>query len=103
MGEFTGFDEEPVQSQEPVEKPSEYNTDVPDVKANDVVKHGSLEFPVFDCSRDEFFQNSEYGRRRLHFNPDSSVHKYMQNSKQRIPFYIRYIDDSGKAYTKKIK
>ena len=103
MGEFTGFNDEPVQSQEPVEKPTEFNTDVPDVKAKDVVKQGNLEFPVFDCDKNEFFQNMEHGRKRLRFKSGSDVQKYMQNSKYRNPFYVRYTDDNGKVYTRKVK
>ena len=80
-----------------------YDTDVEDVKANDVVKVGADEFPVFDCSPDEFYQNMQHGRKRLRFKQGSPASQYMGGTKYKRAFYIRTTDDSGKVYTRKIK
>lgn len=86
-----------------VEVPVGYETEVPDVRSDDIVKQGKDEFPCFDVSHDEFYQNMQDGRRRLRFKTGSATQKYMQGSKYNRPFYVRHTDDAGKKYVRKIK
>lgn len=80
-----------------------YETDVADVRADDVVKQGKDEFPVFDVTSDEFHQNMQDGRRRLRWKNGSNAQKYMSGTKYNRPFFVRHTDDSGKKYVRKIK
>ena len=80
-----------------------YDTDVPDLKADDVVRQGKDEFPCFDVEKDEFYQNMQDGRRRLRFKSGSKAQQYMQNTRYNRPFYVRTTDENGKKYVRKIK
>jgi len=105
MGEFTDVPG-PPENKPDVEEKEEvktYETDVPDVMAADIIKQGHNEFPVFDCSQDEFYQNMQNGRKRLRFKKDSQAGKYMAGTKYKKAFYIRTTDSSGETYTRKIK
>jgi len=85
-------------------KQTEIPTDVKEVFADDVVKVGNNEFPVFNCSKDEFFNNMVNNRKRLRFKSGSKVQQYMRGTKYKNrDFYISYTDDSGKTYRRKIK
>jgi len=85
-------------------KPTEIPTDVKDVCADDIVKMGSNEFPVFNCSKDEFFNNMNNNRKRLRFKTGSKVQQYMQGTRYKNrDFYISYTDDNGKTYRRRIK
>ncbi len=104
MGVFTGDDNGP-----PVNQPDEVKqdergipTDVEGVFAQGVVKHGNVEFPVFDCEPDEFFGNMQDNRKRLRFKSGSAPQQYMSKTKYSIPFYVRTTKDD-KVYTRKIK
>ena len=108
MGEFTDTPTVPVNQpeQEEVIQPDAntgFKTDVPDVFSNDVVKQGSVEFPVFDCEKGEFFQNMTNGRKRLRFKPGSPQQQYMKQTKYNKSFFIRHTDTNGQTYTRKIK
>lgn len=109
MGEFTGTPGPPENMPEPVQNTDNsgdtkmYDTDVDDIKAVDIVKQGTLEFPVFDCDKEEFFQNMQSGRKRLRFKNGSTVQQYMQRTKYNRPFYVRHTDEKGHTYTRKIK
>lgn len=97
---------------EPVNKPDEveeventeegFSTDVEGVRAQDVVKQGHNEFPVFDCTENEFYQNMNHGRKRLRFKSGTAAQQYMSGTKYKKPFYIRTTTDKG-TYTRKIK
>lgn len=90
--------------EDPEQKETEFKTDVPDVTADDVVKHGKDEYPVFDIDKRSFHQNMEGGRRRVRFPSGSKAQQYMQKSKYNRDFYVRYKDDaSGKEYVRKVK
>jgi len=80
-----------------------YQTDVPDVKAQSSVKRGKDEFPCFDVSQKEFYQNMQGGRRRIRFNRDTPQQKYFQGSKYQRKFFIKYTDDNGKSMVRSIK
>ena len=70
-------------------------TDVQGVFA-DAEKNG---MPVFDVTKDCFYQNMNYGRRRLRFKSGSSASQYMQGTKYNRSFWIREPD----GYTRKVK
>ena len=78
-------------------------TDVEGVFASDVVKHGNLEFPVFDCEESEFYQNMTMGRKRLRFKSGSAASQYMSKTSYKRPFFIRTTDSKGQTYTRKVK
>ncbi len=74
-------------------------TDVTDVRA-DGERQG---MPVFNVGQSEFYQNMEYGRKRLRFKSGSNIQQYMQQTRYNKPFFIQYKDDSGKEYIRKVK
>ena len=85
------------------EKPDGYPTDVEGVFADDVIKKGSDEFPVFNVSKDEFFSNMQANRKRVRFKSDSKVRSYIQKTKNGgRPLYIK-TNDNGKEYVRKLK
>lgn len=55
-------------------------------------------FPVFNVSKDEFYQNMSHGRKRVRFKNGTSAQKYMANTLYKQPFHI-----SHDGYTRKIK
>ena len=107
MGEFTDTPQAPVNQPEPTPADNQTNqgfeTDVPDVFSNDVMKHGSTEFPVFDCGKDEFYQNQKWGRKRLRFKSGSPQQQYMKQTKYNKSFFIRHTDTKGDTYVRKVK
>lgn len=76
-------------------------TDVEGIEADGVYGNGN--HPVFDVDPEEFYQNSEYGRRRMRFKSGSKAQQYMQKTKYSNPFYIRTTNKDGKQYIRKIK
>lgn len=91
--------EEPIDNTE-----TEFKTDVEDVTADDVVRKGKDEYPVFNVDKRSFHQNMEGGRKRVRFPSGSKAQQYMQKSKYNRDFYVRYKDDSsGKEYVRKIR
>ena len=98
------------QSGEPVNKPEEkdgdnndgFDTDVEGVKANDMVKHGNVEFPCFSVSKQEFFNNMTQNRKKTRFKSGSSVQQYMQKTRYKNPFFIEY-EENGKKFRRKVK
>lgn len=60
--------------------------------------------PVFDVNRDDFFKNLRADRRRMRFTSSEKPGKFMQGTKYRQPFYIRYHDKNiDKPYLSKVK
>ena len=109
MGEFldneTGDainqpEEEEVTSSD---EPAQFETDVKDVFANDVVKHGNVEFPVFKCTNSDFQNNMTDNRKRMRFQSGSSAQQYMQQTKYNKAFYVSYTDSDNNTYKRKIK
>jgi hypothetical protein len=112
MGVFTddGSSKPPVTQQEEPEvkdneqdEPVKFDTDVPDVKADGEHQYGNIKLPVFNVSKNEFYQNMSQGRRRLRFKSGSGAQQYMSNTKYNRPFMISYTDSKGKSYQRKIK
>lgn len=71
-------------------------TEVNGVFADAINKRDSL--PVFKVSQNEFYQNMNYGRKRLRFRGEAQ--KFMQASKYNAPFWIQ---DDKDGYMRKIK
>ena len=86
-----------------VQKADSFQTDVKGVTAQSSVKRGKDEFPCFDVSNKEFYQNMNGGRQRIRFKKDSSAQQYMQGTKYKRKFYIKHTDDKGKAMVRSIK
>lgn len=87
-----------------VEKENGYPTDVNDVYADDVIKKGMEEFPVFNVSPGEFFDNMSSDRKKIRFKNGSKVTTYKNKTKNsHRNFYIRTIDNAGKTYVRRIK
>lgn len=77
-----------------------HDTGVPGAFADDLKDNN---IPVFDVQKKDFYQNMVDGRKRLRFTSGSPVQKFMQGSKYKNPFYIRYTDGNGDKYLRKIK
>lgn len=112
MGAFTGDNGPPTtqQQEEPEvkqddtqEEPEGFATDVDGVMADGEHPHGNDRFPVFNVSKNEFYQNMNYGRKRLRFKTGSKAQSYMKGTRYNRPFYISYTDSKGKTYSRKIK
>lgn len=78
-------------------------TDVFGLTSDDVYVKGSVKFPIFDVTKDEFFKNMEGQRSRLRFNSEGKAAKYMRMSRYSSPFYIRFTDENGKQFLRKVK
>lgn len=72
-------------------------------KCDGYKREGNMDIPIFNVDEKEFYQNMMNGRKRLHFKSGSNTQQYMQNTKYKSPFYIKYADESGKEYIRKIK
>lgn len=57
-------------------------------------------FPVFDVSKNEFYNNMRADRQRLRFKSETSAQAYHKQTHYKTPFYIRNIED---GYMRKIK
>ena len=105
MGEMLGAEDglspETIAQQDlAVSEPEDgFATDVDGVMANGE-REGK---PVFDVEHGEFYQNMEFGRKRLRFKSGSNIQQYMQGTKYKNPFFIRYTDDNGKQYIRRVK
>jgi len=88
MGDFVGDIESKTSIEKDHEvKQVEFDTDVPDVKA-DGVKMG---LPVFNVDDKDFYQNFNFGRRRLRFTSGSKVQQYMAKTRYNKPFWIQHV------------
>lgn len=102
MGEISGnFNDSPegiAATDNSVSTPPEgkVKTDVSDIFADGEYKGA----PVFDVSKDEFYNNMKQDRKRLRFKTGSVAGSYMRKTKYNIPFYIRNSED---GYLRKIK
>jgi hypothetical protein len=56
--------------------------------------------PVFDVSREEFYNNMKADRKRLRFKAETPASHYFRNTRYKLPFYIRNKEDN---YMRKIK
>lgn len=69
------------------------------VKADDM--HN--EVPVFDVDEKSFFNNMKMERNRMRFPNGSGVSKFMQGTRYRKPFFMRYTNGKGEKFLKKVK
>jgi len=82
------------------EKEEEFDTGIEGIKA-DGQKDG---VPIFNVSKEEFYQNMNYGRKRLRFKPDTMAQKFHSGTKYKLPFFIKHQnDDDGRIYMRKVK
>ena len=107
MGELAGtFQDSPeakiaADKEQKVEAPPEgkgVETDVKDCFADAINKRDNL--PVFKVSHDEFYQNMNFGRKRLRFKSGGNTQKFMQGSRYNAPFWIQHEKD---GYMRKVK
>lgn len=111
MGEFTGGSVDHTRNAQDDENISKsgadqgsYQTDVPDIEADDVIKKGMEEYPVFDVTPQEFFSNMSADRKKIRFKNGSKVTTYKNKTKNTgRPFYIKTTASDGKTYTRKIR
>ncbi|MFW6015001.1 MAG: hypothetical protein ACOCRK_01030 [bacterium] len=111
MGEFTGRDQhtEKAEQDRNVSKfgsgsEEGYQTDVEGIKADDVVKYGKEEYPLFKVTPEEFFNNQKADRRKMRFKNGSKVGEYMRKTRNGArPFYIKTQTKSGDEYVRKIR
>ena len=71
---------------------------VADCFADAVNKRDNL--PVFKVGHDEFYQNMNYGRKRIRFKSGTDVQKFMQGSRYKQSFWIQHEKD---GYMRKVK
>jgi len=104
MGAFTGSDNGPAINQPEEIKQDDRGipTDVENVFAQSVVKHGGVDLPVFEVDKDEFFNNMTDNRKRLRFKSGSAAQQYMSGTRHKIPFFVQTTVD-GKTLRRKIK
>ena len=76
-----------------------FETDVDGVRADGE----RLGLPVFNVDRHEFYQNMNYGRKRLRFKSGSNAQQYMQGTRYNRPFWISYKSKKGQEYVRKVK
>jgi hypothetical protein len=58
--------------------------------------------PVFNVSKDEFYQNMKFGRKRLRLSTGSKGQEYMQKTQYNRPFWLAH-DDNGQVWTRKVR
>lgn len=75
-------------------------TEVADCISDGIYRKGSVDFPIFDVTPDEFNRNMEAHRQRCRFKTEK-VLNYVRGSRTKNPFYIRAEID-GKSYIRKI-
>ena len=73
-------------------------TDVQDCFADAVNKRDNL--PVFKVGHGEFYQNMNYGRKRIRFKSGTDVQRFMQGSRYKQSFWIQHEKD---GYMRKVK
>ena len=104
MGEFTrGMDNLPhsefiANKRDTQGGPGEVETEVDGVFADGTKDN----LPIFDVSKDEFYRNMKYDRKRVRFSSDASVTNYLRGSRYRRPFFVRTKTDNG-DYIRKVK
>lgn len=113
MGEFTGSGDSHIKSASDDQNKAKfgsgeneegYPTDVEGVKADDVIKQGTEEYPVFKVSSQEFFSNQKADRKKIRFNKDSKAGEYMRKTRNGArPFYLKTQSADGTEYVRKIR
>lgn len=80
------------------ENPGKIETEVNGVFA-DALKDN---FPVFDVDKEDFFNNMKTDRRRLRLKTQSAAN-YHKGSRYNRPFWLRYKDENGTGFMRKVK
>ena len=86
------------QNRTEIENPGKIETDVHGVFA-DAQKDN---FPVFDVDKDDFFNNMKVDRKRIRLKTQHAS-DYHKGTKYNRPFWLRYKDDAGAGYMRKVK
>ena len=84
-------------------KDDSIKTDVADVDSDAYYAVGTEKFPIFDVNQSEFFNNMKVDRQRMRWNSGSKAQEYSQKTRYRNPFFIRYKDEKGNAYVRRVK
>lgn len=93
----TGTEQETQDTQ--TDQENVIDSGVEGISADDLYKNT----PVFDVNSNEFFGNMRKDRNRMRFSNGSKASQFMQSTKYRKPFYMRYKDKSGETYLTKVK
>jgi len=59
--------------------------------------------PVFDVEKSDFFNNMRKDRNRMRFGNETKPSQFMQGTKYRKPFYVRYQEKNGEKFMYKVK
>lgn len=79
----------------------EMESDVPGLYADGTYKKGIDHFPIFNVNQKEFECNMAESRQRLRFSGKAG--QYLRESRYKRSFYIRYTNESGKTFIRKVK
>ena len=105
MGEFTNGDTPEQMAQNDLSQASTntgekedggFETSIDGCSADDMRNN----MPIFNVSKGEFYQNMNYGRKRLRFKSGTSAQSYMAKTRYNKPFWIRDIETN---YIRKVK
>ncbi len=105
MGELAGNFNDSPEGQ--IAKDKDQAVEVPDGKMETAVKGAFADavnkrdnLPVFKVGHDEFYQNMNFGRKRIRFKSGSDVQKFMKGSRYKQSFWIQHDKD---GYMRKVK
>jgi len=99
MGELVGNNQviDKIKNDHAVKSnPGKIATDVKDIFADGE----KLGLPVFDVSKEEFFNNIRKDRKKIRFKVGSPAQQYMAKTRYNRPFFIRNSED---GYLSRIK
>jgi hypothetical protein len=102
MGEFTN---DTLRPETLAAKDRDFNANNGEVETDvdGVIANGEKDgLPIFDVDKNEFYQNMNYGRKRLRFKNGSNVQNYMNQTKYKRPFWIRH-GEGKNTFIRKIK
>jgi len=101
MGEMSGGTTPGTDASDAVRhvQDGEFDTGVDGVKSSGQ-KNG---LHVFDVGREDFYNNLKASRQRTRFKSDTAASAFLRGSKYASSFYVRYKDDNGEAYIRKVK
>ena len=107
MGDFTDGSMTPSQldRQRSEGNPEDYEEDGFDTGLEGIKADGEKDgVPIFDVSKNDFYQNMSYGRQRLRFSQGTNVQKFHSGTHYKKPFFIKHKSkDDGREYMRKVK
>ena len=87
-----------------------FPTDIDGVFADGTYKNATGDdYPMFNVGPDLYYKKThtedgqDWGRRRLPVDPDTDLGKYIQQAPTNSPIYLKYTDERGDDYIKKLK